>query len=97
QIKLVNHRDDAVDAHLQTETIEVTVARMDDRGLDVGSAVVAHAARELIADLNSATADEVRVLERDCALLETGDRHRDLPGRTRRITALNRTVQQRRL
>src|SRR5690349_3252587 len=59
QIKLVDHRDDAVDAHLQTETIEVTVAGMNDRGLDVGRAVIAHATRELVAYLNAAAANQV--------------------------------------
>src|SRR4029079_142190 len=69
QIKFINHLDDPVDAHLQTETIKVAVAGMNDRGLDIGTAVVAHAARELVSNLNSAAANEVGMLECDRALL----------------------------
>src|ERR1051326_1377571 len=53
QIKLIDHLDDTVDAHLQTETIEIAVAGMNDRSLDIGSAVVAHATRELVPDLDA--------------------------------------------
>src|SRR5690349_8818760 len=89
QIKLVDHLDDTVDAHLQPETIEIAIARMNDRSLDIGSAVVAHATRELVPNLDATAANQIGMFERDRALLKSGNGHRDLPGRTRRITALD--------
>src|ERR1041385_301868 len=97
QIKFIDHLDDAVDAHLQTETIKIAVAGMNDRSLDIGSAVVAHATRKFVPDLNATAANQVGVLERDRALLKSRNGHRNLPGRARRITTLDRTVEQRRL
>src|SRR5207237_8135860 len=65
QVELVHHLHDALDAHPQTEAIEIAVARLGDRGAQLRRAVVAHAARELVADLYAAAAHEVRVLNGD--------------------------------
>ncbi len=57
-----------------------------------GDAVVSHAARELVADSDAAAANEIRVVERDRALLQPGNCHRNFPGRTRRIPTLNGAI-----
>src|SRR5256885_8958373 len=69
---------------------------MSDGRFDIRRAVVAHATRKLVADLDATTANEIRVLKRYGALLQAGNCHRDLPCRSRRIAALNRAIEQRR-
>src|SRR5688500_6663984 len=95
EIKLVNHADDAVDPHLQTETIEIAGAGDSNGPLHVRHAVIAHAARELVSNLDTTTARQTGMVKRDRALFKSGHGHRDLPCRTRRITTLNRAVEQR--
>src|SRR6266478_8461175 len=57
--------------------------------------MIAHAAGELIAYLNAAAAKKIGMIERDRALLQSGDSHRHFPGRAWRITALHRTIDER--
>ena len=80
QIKLVDHRHDAVDSHLQTQPIKITIAGMRDRALNVGRAVISHAASKLVSHGNAAAANKIRMVEGDRTLLQSGDRHRNFPG-----------------
>ena len=66
---------------------------MGDGGLDVGRSVIAHAPGELVADSDTATADESRMLEGNSPLLQPGDCHGNLPRRAWRVAALNSAVQ----
>src|SRR5882724_5705521 len=97
EIKFINHRLNSLDAHFQSQSVEVTVARLGNGRLDIRRSMVAHAPSKLVSDCDAATANEVRVVNRDRALLQSCYRHWNLPGRARWVTALYRAVQQRRL
>ena len=59
QIKLVNHCHDAVEAHLQAQPIKVTVAGFCNGCLEVGRAVITHAAGEFVSNLNAAATKKI--------------------------------------
>ena len=60
EIEFIHHRLNAFELHLQTEAIEVTVARMLNGKVHVrGSVIAAHAASEFVADGDSSATDQV--------------------------------------
>src|SRR5262249_54552921 len=69
QIELVHHPYDSVNAHLQTKAIEISVAGVNDRCFQIGSPMVSHAARKLVADRNAAATNEIRMIQSNGALL----------------------------
>ena len=96
EIEHVDHRLNAFQLHFQTQPVEVTIARFHDREMHVRRAVIAaHAARELVADGDAATANQIRTIDRNRSLLQPGRGHQRLPGRARRILSLNRPINQR--
>ena len=68
---------------------------MRNGGLEIGRAVIPHAARELVAHLNAAAAHKAGMVEGYCTLFQTGDSHGNFPGGTRRVPTLHRPVNQR--
>src|ERR1035437_9677784 len=56
--KSLNRLDDAVDAHLQSQAVKIAITRFGDRHGTHGCSMIAHASRELVADLDTAAACE---------------------------------------
>src|SRR6267378_3582301 len=70
EIELLSHLLDTFEFHLQAETIEVTVAGLHNRKMQVGRAVIpTHATGELVADGYAAAANQVLMVDCDRALL----------------------------
>src|SRR5262249_20756325 len=74
--------------HLESEPVEIAVARMQDRAVDVRHAVMRHRMHEAVTELDIAVLNPI-VGRRNNPFIERGDRGHQLPGRTRRESALN--------
>ena len=81
QFEFINHLLDAFELHFQTEPIKVAVARFHDGRMDVRRAVVtAHAAGELVTNSDASATHEIRMINRNGALLKSGCGHQRFPG-----------------